>query len=67
MTEGKTIGLMAIVTVIVMALVWFANENYPNEERRSCMERLVEPDPDEPNYNEKVLLFGSDVRTCMRG
>lgn len=37
------------------------------EERKSCMEKLVEPDPEASDYNDQVLYYGSDVRTCMRG
>jgi hypothetical protein len=64
------IYLMVLVAAGVAILVIAARgalEEGDNRYQRSCMEKLVEPDADDPDYNDKALLYASDVRTCMRG
>lgn len=66
-SKGTALLLLLLVSAIAILLAWAANNQYDREVTRSCMERLVEPDPESPNYNEEALLFASDVRKCMRG
>lgn len=60
--------LLILFGLTVALIVRYAVEDLNgSEQRKSCMEKLVEPDPEASNYNDQVLWYGSDVRECMRG
>lgn len=66
-SKGTAVLLLLLVGTIVILGAWVASNQYDSEVTRGCMERLTEPDPKDPNYNQEALLFASDVRECMRG
>lgn len=66
-SKGTALVMLLLVSAVVALGVWAASNQYESEVTRGCMERLTEPDPKEPNYNEEALHFASDVRECMRG
>lgn len=66
-SKGTALIMLALVVAVVVLLAWAADNQYESEVTRGCMERLTEPDPKDPNYNQEALLFASDVRECMRG
>lgn len=66
-SKGTAVLLFLLVCTIVSLGVWAAGNQYESEVTRGCMERLTEPDPKDPNYNQEALYFASDVRECMRG
>lgn len=66
-SKGTALLLLLLVAVIVVLMTNLAMNRYDHEVTRGCMDRLVEPDPDSPTYNQEALLFASDVRQCMRG
>jgi hypothetical protein len=59
--------LIAAAVAIMIIAARGALEESDNRYQRSCMEKLVEPDADDPDYNDKALLYANDVRKCMRG
>lgn len=65
-SKGTALLLFLLVSAVVGLGAWAANNQYDNEVTRGCMERLTEPDPKDPNYNQEALYFASDVRECMR-
>jgi len=66
-SKGTSWLLLLLVATVVVLGAWVASNRHEQEVRRGCMERLVEPDPKAPDYHEQALLFGSEVRGCMRG
>lgn len=66
-SKGTALLLFLLVSTVVGLGAWVANNQYDSEVTRGCMERLTEPDPKDPNYDQEALYFASDVRKCMRG
>jgi hypothetical protein len=58
--------LIAVVTLIGL-LTYGAQHRVEQEERRSCMNSVVTPDPESTNYDDQALEFTSQIRKCLRG
>lgn len=59
--------LLLLVAAIVVLGVGWASNRYQHEVTRSCMDRVVTPDPEAVDYDKQALEFGVEIRKCMRG
>lgn len=72
MTEkpAPKIVVVLLVTIAIglfAALVSVATADIESRQTRSCMDSVVEPDPESEDYDYQSLVFMSEVRKCMRG
>lgn len=72
MTEkpAPKIVVVLLVTIAIglfAALVSVATSDIESRQTRSCMDSVVEPDPESEDYDYQSLVFMSEVRKCMRG
>lgn len=71
-TTGSTpngTGLLWVVAIaVIFALLMMRGLDVKQEEvRESCMNGVVAPKASDPEYDDKMLEFTSDVRACLRG
>lgn len=59
--------LLLLVAAIVVLGVGWASNRYQHEVTRSCMDRVITPDPEAIDYDSQALEFGVEIRKCMRG
>lgn len=58
--------LLLLVAAIVVLGVGWASNRYQHEVTRSCMDRVVTPDPEAIDYDNQSLEFAIEIRRCMR-
>jgi hypothetical protein len=66
-SKPTAVCILASVIAALFLMMFWAHERYGVEQKRSCMDGVVRPFEWDPEYDEKMLEFTSDVRGCMRG
>lgn len=66
-SKGTAWLLLLLAAAIVVLGVGWASNRYQHEVTRSCMDRVVTPDPKAIDYDNQSLEFAIEIRRCMRG
>ena len=66
-SKGTALLLLVLVAAIVVLGVGWASNRYQHEVTRSCMDRVVTPDPEAIDYDTQSLEFAVEIRKCLRG